>query len=391
MVLAGIHLLVHPGTLATGRIVSLCVSTDPDIRGPIPKRSLRLTPFVKFGPDNVTLQKPVTLTVPHCAFTSSDQRGLDVYSGVLHTDQSVQWTLEEKLLRCTMKSLHFEVESQKPCLIGLHIPHKSKLIKRVRVVPIVNRITNLGDDLIIRLWIHNDHELEHQCNQVGMWSKVTDITSRRVVLSMKKFTIERAFNFIILFLSNSNLWIRLYLSVLPAVRPGVAHIPEKWHKVVFHLQNKGMKDTVNLEIDARYATTNKVLFQINIELKIGNLLRKDQATSPFQRVLPETMQRAFSHLKHNLSQDLNADQCTQLATIFHLHDEAISNIQKHRTPGRLLLDKLTQTSMISPANISTLENFLTEQGIEECARHVRDYRKNNPIVDAIMCPEVGFS
>ncbi|XP_071840332.1 uncharacterized protein [Apostichopus japonicus] len=284
-----------------------------------------------------------------------------------------------------MKSLHFEVESQKPCLIGLHIPHKSKLIKRVRVVPIVNRITNLGDDLIIRLWIHNDHELEHQSliNEEIYHRKGIQL-HHPVSVQLKSMDSSLPFSIT----SSSS-------RCSPYPRKVEVALSTLWlrnrHKVVFHLQNKGMKDTVNLEIDARYATTNKVLFQINIELKIGNLLRKDQATSPFQRVLPETMQRAFSHLKHNLSQDLNADQCTQLATIFHLHDEAISNIQKHRTPGRLLLDKLTQTSMISPANISTLENFLTEQGIEECARHVRDYRKNNPIVDAIMCPEVGFS
>lgn len=88
---------------------------------------------------------------------------------VFYLDQSVQWTFEEKLLRCSMKSLHFEVESQKPCLIGLHIPHKSKLIKRVRVVHIVNRITNLGDDLIIRLWIHNDNELEHQVSTMILY------------------------------------------------------------------------------------------------------------------------------------------------------------------------------------------------------------------------------
>ena len=40
------------------------------------------------------------------------------------------------------------------------------------------------------------------------------------------------------------------------------------HKVVFHLQNKGNKDIVNLEIESRYGVSRKILFQLNIQLKV---------------------------------------------------------------------------------------------------------------------------
>ena len=83
MDISGIHLLVPAGALLIGRIVSLRVSTDPAIRGPISNKSLRLTPFVKFGPEDITCKKPITIIIPHCAFLTCKQTGLDVYSGLL--------------------------------------------------------------------------------------------------------------------------------------------------------------------------------------------------------------------------------------------------------------------------------------------------------------------
>ena len=52
-----------------------------------------------------------------------------------------------------------------------------------------------------------------------------------------------------------------------------------------------------------------------------------------------------------------------------------------------MLETLAKKSLISSTNISTLESALTEQGNEECARLVRDFRKNNSVVQATMCPE----
>lgn len=82
MLIAGVILIVPTGALQTGRIVSITVSADSAIQGPISKESLRLTPFVKFGPENLTLQKPVTLIIPHCALALSNC-DVDVYSGAL--------------------------------------------------------------------------------------------------------------------------------------------------------------------------------------------------------------------------------------------------------------------------------------------------------------------
>ncbi|XP_071848957.1 uncharacterized protein [Apostichopus japonicus] len=123
MVIAGVILRVPAGALHTGRIISLWVSTEPAIKGPISNKSLRLTPFVKFGPESLTLHKPVTLMIPHCAITTTNQMGIDVYSGVLQTDKSVKWSLDREHLSCYMTSQHLAVEAEKPCLIGLHVPY----------------------------------------------------------------------------------------------------------------------------------------------------------------------------------------------------------------------------------------------------------------------------
>ncbi|PIK35992.1 hypothetical protein BSL78_27177 [Apostichopus japonicus] len=121
MLIAGVCLRVPAGALHTGRIVSLWVSTDPAITGPISNKGLMLTPFVKFGPESLTLHKPVTLMIPHCALTN--HVGIDVSSGVLQTDKSVNWSLDRKHLSCYMTSQHLAVEAKKPCLIGLHVPN----------------------------------------------------------------------------------------------------------------------------------------------------------------------------------------------------------------------------------------------------------------------------
>ncbi|PIK44587.1 hypothetical protein BSL78_18558, partial [Apostichopus japonicus] len=159
------------------------------------------------------------------------------------------------------------------------------------------------------------------------------------------------------------------------------------HKLEFRLQNKGLKDTVNLEIEARYGIILKNLFQLNIQLQIDKLLHIDQITSPFQLVLPESIIKSFDQLKQNLSEHLDVDQSTLLANIFQLPEEGITEIKKNKTPGTRLLEKLTQNSLISPTNITKLENALTEQGNEECAKLVREFRSKNPVVQATMCPE----
>lgn len=101
---AGVHLQVPAGALDTGRIVSLRVSTDPDIEGPFSEqKNLRLTPFVQVGPENLVLAKPVFLIIPHCAFTSGDPTGVDVYSGVLKTSQLI-FVLPCSLILCFIRS-----------------------------------------------------------------------------------------------------------------------------------------------------------------------------------------------------------------------------------------------------------------------------------------------
>ncbi|PIK60546.1 hypothetical protein BSL78_02482 [Apostichopus japonicus] len=381
MFIAGVNLLVPAGALHNGRIVSLWVSTDPAIKGPISNKSLRLTPFVKFGPESLTLHKPVTLIIPHCALSSTNQMGIDVYSGVLQTDKSVKWSLDRKHLSCSMNSQHLAVEAEKPCLIGLHVPFIPKMRKRVCLLPIVNRVSQSGDQLTIHLWFHNDNPLEHK-------SLINE------EIYQQKGTIIHDPVFVVLKSMSSMLHVSANSSTSqcnPHPRKVDVAMETLWlmnrHKVEFHLQNKGIKDTVNLEIEARYETSAKNLFQFSIQLQIDQLRHIDQITSPFQLVLPESVIKSFDQLKWNLSEHLDVDQSTLLANVFQLPEERITDIKKHKTPGTLLLEKLTNNSLISPTNITKLENALTEQGNEACAKLVRDFRWKNPVVQAAMCPE----
>ncbi|XP_071822089.1 uncharacterized protein [Apostichopus japonicus] len=381
VVIAGVILRVPAGALHTGRIVSLWVSTEPAIKGPLSNKSLRLTPFVKFGPESLTFHKPVTLIIPHCAFTTTNQMGINVYSGVLQKDKSVKWSLERKHLSCSMNSQHLAVEAQKPCLIGLHVPFVPKMRKRVCVLPIANRVSDPGDQLTIHLWFHNDDTLEHES------------LIHEEIYQQKGTIIHDPLSFQLKSMTST-----LHLSTNSSTSQSNPH-PRKvdiametlWvnnrHKVEFHLQNEGIKDTVNLEIEARYGMSMKSLFQLDIQLQIDKLLYIDQITSPFQLILPESIINSFDQLKQNLSEHLDVDQSTLLANIFKLPEEGISDIKKHKTPGIFLLEKLTKKSLISPTNITKLENALTEQGNEECAKLVRKFRSRNPVVQATMCPE----
>ncbi|XP_071849612.1 uncharacterized protein [Apostichopus japonicus] len=381
MFIAGVCLRVPAGALHNGRIVSLWVSTDPAIKGPISNKSLRLPPFVKFGPESITLHKSVTLIIPHCAFTTTNQMGIDVYSGLLQTDKFVKWSLERKHLSCSMNSQHFAVEAEKPCLIGLYVPYIPKMLKRVCLLPIVNRVAESGDQLTIHLWFHNNDTLEHKSliNEEIYQLKVTIIHDPvSVVLKSMAST--------------------LHVSAHSITSQCDAH-PRKvdvametlWlqnrHKVEFHIQNKGIKDTVNLEIEARCEMSAKNLFQFSIQLQIDQLRHIDQITSPFQLVLPESIIKSFDQLKQNLSEHLDVEQSTLLANIFQLPEEVITDIKKHKTPGTLLLEMLTKNSLLSPTNITNLENAITEQGSEKCAKLFRDFRRKNPVVQATMCPE----
>ncbi|PIK49534.1 hypothetical protein BSL78_13594 [Apostichopus japonicus] len=293
-------------------------------------------------------------------------------------EKIIKWSQERKHFSCSMNSQHFAVEAEKPGLIGLNVPFIAKMLKRVCVLPIVNRVSESGDQLTIHLWFHNDDSLEHKSlineeiyQQQG--SIMHDPVS--VVLNSMASTLRVSTN-----------------SSTSQCNPRKVDVAMEtlWlknrHKVEFHFQNKGINDTVNLEIEARYGMFSKNLFQLSIQLQIDKLRHNDQITSPFQLILPESIIKSFDQLKRNLSEQLDVDQSTMLANIIQLPHEEITDIKKHKTPGNLLMEKLTKNALISPSNIANLENALTEQGNEECAKLVRDFRWKNPVVQATMCP-----
>ncbi|PIK49272.1 hypothetical protein BSL78_13837 [Apostichopus japonicus] len=238
--------------------------------------------------------------------------------------KSVKWSLERKHLSCSMNSQHLAVEAEKPCLIGLHVPYIPKSLKRVCVLPIVNRVSESGDQLTIHLWFHNDDSLEHKSliNE-EIYQQKGSIIHDPVFVQLNSMT------------SNLHVSTNSSTSQCNPSRVDVA-MEILWlnnrHKVEFHLQNKEIKDTVNLEIEARYGLLRRNLFQLSMQLQIENLRHSDQITSPFQLVLPESIITSFDQLKQNLSKHLDVDQSTLLANIFQLSEEGITDIkeQKHQ-------------------------------------------------------------
>ncbi|PIK42834.1 hypothetical protein BSL78_20304 [Apostichopus japonicus] len=384
MLIAGVILIVPIGALQTGRIVSITVSADSAIQGPISKESLRLTPFVKFGPENLTLQKPVTLIIPHCALALSNWSDLEVYSGALQPDKTLKWSLEN--VTCSMNAHQLDVKTQKPCLLGLHIPYKPKMKKRLCVIPIMKRVSNLEDYLTISLWFYNDDKLEY------------DSLINEEVYNQRGIELHKPIS-ILIESWNSSLPVTVASNNLQCTpHPGLKKVDvdmetlwlQNRHEVALLLQNKGIRDDFSLEIESKYGILRKALFQFHIQLKVERLLRNDQIVSPFQQIIPEYIIGSYHQLKQNLSTRLDAEQSIQLANVFQLHRDVVANIGKHRSPGPILLETLTKTSKISPANISALENALTEQGNEECAELIRNFRKENPVVEATMCPKMSI-
>ncbi|PIK61908.1 hypothetical protein BSL78_01133 [Apostichopus japonicus] len=383
MLIAGVNLIVPPGALQTGRIISITVSADSAIQGPISKESLRLTPFVKFGPENLTLQKPVTLIILHCALALSNC-DVDVYSGALQPDKTLKWSLEN--VTCSMNAHQLEVKTQKPCLLGLHVPYKPKMKKRLCVIPIMKRVSNLEDDLTVSLWFYNDDKLEYD-------SLINEEVYNQRGIELHKpisILIESWTSSVPVTITSNN----IQCTPHPGLKKVDVDMETLWlqnrHEVALLLQNKGIRDDFSLEIESKYGILRKVLFQFHIQLKVERLLRNDQIVSPFQHIIPEYIIGSYHHLKQNLSTRLDADQSIQLANVFQLHQDVVANIGKHRSPGPILLETLTKTSKISPANISALENALTEQGNEECAELIRYFRKENPVVEATMCPKMSI-
>lgn len=96
---------------------------------------------------------------------------------------------------------------------------------------------------------------------------------------------------------------------------------------------------------------------------------------------------SYKNLTEMLSESLTRNQSIHLANIFHLAEDVISSIEEDAKPGFPLLRTLEKKSLISPANVSTLESALTEHDYDECVKLVRNFRKNNPVIEAISCKE----
>ncbi|KAJ8023757.1 Netrin receptor UNC5B-b [Holothuria leucospilota] len=78
---ANVHLLIPVGAVSKGSIVSLTMMTSKQGNVPSEGRTLQLSPVIKVGPEGATLNKVVTLRIPHCASETEGITSTDILLG----------------------------------------------------------------------------------------------------------------------------------------------------------------------------------------------------------------------------------------------------------------------------------------------------------------------
>lgn len=78
---ADIHMLIPVGAVSKGCILSIAVMTTKHVTAPSEGRSPQLTPVIKCGPEGMSLNKPITLIIPHCASETEGITFTEMYLG----------------------------------------------------------------------------------------------------------------------------------------------------------------------------------------------------------------------------------------------------------------------------------------------------------------------
>ncbi|KAJ8023723.1 Netrin receptor UNC5B-a [Holothuria leucospilota] len=379
---ANVHLLIPVGAVSTGSIVSLTMMTSKQGNVPSEGRTLRLTPVIKVGPEGATLNKAITLRIPHCAAETEGLSSPDILLGFSSNGEEIQWRKRKQHEPApSLKKDHFEVHLQTFCAVSLNIngDEKKPLGKKLRVLPLINRVKNPSDDLILTLWIYNDDETEH----MNLCHEEINVRGKMQLHDFKSFTlngsekdrevhIKSDSNKIT---SHQNINMKKVFST--TLRHNTRHAAE------FHFQNKeGINDiSFRLKLCTRQVLRTVVDLQFEVKVTLSELLQKPQGSIrgllTGQEPQP-AMEKSFQDLVSKLSGQLDVVSCLEIAGIFRLSSNLKDRVKESSEPGKVIFDELIQEQFITAAYVSALDVALTRCGKVDLAEDVKAYRLRNP-------------
>ncbi|KAJ8023737.1 UNC5C-like protein [Holothuria leucospilota] len=378
---ANVHMLIPVGAVSTGSIVSLTMMTSTQGNVPSERRTPQLSPVIKVGPEGSTLMKPATLRIPHCASETEGITSTDILQGFSSDGDEIQWRKRKQHEPApSLKKDHFEVYVQTFCAISpnITIDFKKPLGKKLRLFPLINRVENLTDDLILTLWIYNDDETEH----MHLLHEEIKVKGKMQLHAFKRFILKGSEKDREVHIKSESNKITSHENINMKKVPFTTLWHSTRHAVEFHFQNKeGISDvSFRLRLCTRQVLRSVADLQFGVKVTLSELLQKPQG---FIRALltgqepHPAMEKSFQELVSKLSGQLDRDSCLEIAGIFRLSSDLKDRVKKSSEPGKVIFDELIQEQLITAASVSALDVALTRCGKVVLAEDVRAYRHRN--------------
>ncbi|KAJ8023860.1 Netrin receptor UNC5B-b [Holothuria leucospilota] len=378
---ANVHLLIPVGAVSTGSIVSLTMMTSKQGNVPSEGRTPQLSPVIKVGPEGSTLNKDVVLRIPHCASKTEGITATDILMGFFRNGEEIQWRERKQHEPAPyLKKDHFEVRLQTFCAVSLNnaVDYKKPLGKKLRVLPLINRVENPADDLILTLWIYNDDETEH----MYLLHEEVHVRGKMQLHDCKRFTLKG---------SEKDREVHIKSGSDKITSPADINMKKVlsttlWHgtrhAVEFQFQNKeGISDNqFRIRLCTKQLLRTVVDLQFDFNIKLSELLQKPQGSTRVLITAQEprpAMEKSFQELVSKLSGQLDMDSCLEIAGIFRSSSELKDRMKKSSEPGKVIFDELIQEQLITAAGVSALDVALTRCGKVVLAEDVKAYRRRN--------------
>ncbi|KAJ8023847.1 Netrin receptor UNC5B-b [Holothuria leucospilota] len=378
---ANVHLLIPVGAVTTGSVVSLTMMTSKQGNVPSEGRTPQLSPVIKVGPEGSTLNKDVILRIPHCASEMEGITSTDILLGFFRNGEEIQWRERKQHEPAPyLKKDHFEVRLQTFCAVSLKnaVDFKKPLGKKLRVLPLINRVENPTDDLILTLWIYNDDETEH----MYLLHEEINVRGKMQLHDCKRFNLQG---------SEKDREVHIKSGSNKITSPADINMKKVlsttlWHStrhaVEFHFQNKeGISENrFRVRLCTKQVVWTAVDLQFDLNVKLSDLLQKSQGPSRALLTAQEpqpAMEKSFEELVSKLSGQLDMDSCLEIAGMFRLSSDLKDRVKKSSEPGKVIFEELIQEQLITAASVSALDVALTRCGKVVLAEDVRTYRHRN--------------
>ncbi|KAJ8023841.1 Serine/threonine-protein kinase MRCK alpha [Holothuria leucospilota] len=377
---ANVHLLIPVGAVSTGSIVSLTMMTS--IQGNVPSdgRTPQLSPVIKVGPEGSTLNKDVILRIPHCASETEGITFTDILMGFFRNGEEIQWRERKQHEPAPyLKKDHFEVRLQTFCAVSLKnaVDFKKPLGKRLRVLPLINRVENPTDDLTLTLWIYNDDETEH----MYLLHEEINVRGKLQLHDCKRYTLKGSEKDREVHIKSGSNKITSDINMKKILSTTLWHGTR--HAAEFTFQNKeGISENrFRVRLCTKQVLRTVVDLQFDLNVKLSELLQKPQGSIKALLTAQEpqpAMEKSFRELVSKLSGQLDMDSCLEIVGIFRLSSELKDRVKKSSEPGKVIFDELIQEQLITAASVSALDVALTRCGKVVLAEDVKAYRLRNP-------------